>query len=152
MSVIKEYLMNIAGAVVITVFAEILLPDKWNKYIKIITGLIIISAIAAPVKERINFDISNYFTDTKALQTEGEDYSKRLIEEELCQRINTDCEERLSEEFGIATKVKCRISVNESNEITGVEAIEITGKNISQRAVERIKEIYAPQEVISNGY
>ena len=79
MSVIKEYLMNIAGAVIITVFAEVLLPDKWNKYIKIITGLIIISAIAAPIKEKINFDISDYSADIEDLQTDGEEYSKRLV-------------------------------------------------------------------------
>lgn len=151
MSVIKEYLMNIAGAVIITVFAEVLLPDKWNKYIKIITGLIIISAIAAPIKEKINFDISDYSTDIEDLQTDGEEYSKRLVIDELCERISTDCEERLSEEFGISAEAECRISVNESNEITGVEAIEITGENISEKAVERIKEIYAPQEVIANG-
>ena len=147
----KGYLMNISGAVIISVFAEILLPGKWSKYIKIITGLIIISAIASPIKEKINFDISSYYKEVETLQTDATEYKQSLVAAELAKRVNDDCENRLLEEFGINVNVECDISVNEDNQITGVKTVKISGGKISDKAVERIKEIYAPQEVITNG-
>lgn len=147
----RAYLMNIAGAVIITVFADVLLPDKWNKYIKIITGLIIISAIASPVKSKINFDISRFFRESEQLQLQGEDYSKQLIKTELASRINSDCEQRLKDEFNITADVSCSLFVNDYSEITGVDTIEITAKNINSEIIARINEIYAPKEVIVNG-
>lgn len=147
----RDYLMNIAGAVIITVFADILLPDKWNKYVKIITGLIIISAIASPVKNKINFDISRFFRESEQIQLQGEDYSKQLMKKELTDRINTDCEQRLKDEFNIPAIVSCKLSINEYNEITGVDIIEITAKGIDSKVIDRLNEIYAPKEVMVYG-
>ena len=147
----KVYLLNIAGAVIITTVSEILLPASWNKYVKIITGLIIISAIAYPIKDKLNFDISANLPGFEEISDESEAYSDKLIIQELEKKINFDCEQRLSDEFNINADVSCDISVNSDNEITGVRRITVKGK-ITHSAVERIKEIYAPQEVIADEY
>ena len=147
----KAYLLNITGAVIITVISEILLPENWNKYIKIITGLIIISAIAYPIKDKLNFSISDSIPGFEEISQKGESYSNTLIKEELAKKINTDCEERLMREYNADVKVKSEISVNSDGDITGVKRISIKGK-IPHSALERINEIYAPEEVIADEY
>jgi len=147
----REYLMNIAGAIIITVFSEVMLPDKWSKYVKIITGLIIISAIASPIKDRINFDISAFFDEGEQYVKTGEEYSQNLIKAELEKRINEDCAQRIMEEYSKKISVRTRVATNSKNEITGVLLMEIEGDELSTAALERIDEIYAPQEVIVNG-
>ena len=147
----RTYLMNLAGAIIVTAFSDVLLPDKWSKYVKIITGLIIISAIATPVKDKINFDISSYLSESEQLSQQGEEYSKKLVANELERKINEDCELRILEEFNIDSKVLCTISINEKNEITGIEEINIIAQNVGKEVVSRINEVYAPKEVRING-
>lgn len=147
----REYLMNIAGAVIITVFAEVLLPYNWSKYVKIITGLIIISAIATPLKDKINFDISQFFDESEEYRIEGEEYSRELVRRELSDKINADCEQRLLDEFNLNADVKCEIEINENEEITGVKSIEIIAEEVGDGVIYRINEIYAPREVTVNG-
>ena len=147
----RNYLMNIAGAIIITVFAEIMLPDKWSKYVKIITGIIIISAIASPVKDKINFDISAFVDEGEKYVKAGEEYSNELILSELEKNINSDCKQRIYEEFGVDAEVVCKIEVNEENEIVGVLEMRLEGNGISSSVINRIYEIYTPQEVIVNG-
>ena len=147
----KEYLMNIAGAIIITVFAEVMLPDKWSKYVKIITGLIIISAIASPVKDKINFDIKAFFDEGEQYVKTGEEYSAGLIKTELEKRINEDCAYRIMEEYKKDITVTTKVEINDKNEITGVLLMEIEGDELGSDALGRIYEIYAPKEVIVNG-
>ena len=149
--IMKAYLLNIAGAVIITVVSEILLPDNWNKYIKIITGLIIISAIAYPIRNKLNFDFSQALPGFEEISEKGEEYSSSLVHDELAKRINTDCEKRLMDEYNANVRVLCDISVSPDGGITGVKRITVKGK-IPRSAVDRIKEIYAPQEVVADEY
>ena len=68
----NTYLLNLTGAVIITVVLEILLPENWNKYTKIITGLIIISAIAYPIKNKLNFSVSDSLPGFEEISEQGE--------------------------------------------------------------------------------
>lgn len=147
----NTYLLNLTGAVIITVVLEILLPENWNKYTKIITGLIIISAIAYPIKNKLNFSVSDSLPGFEEISEQGEAYSNSLISDELARKINSDCEERILSEYNVNVKVLCDVSVNSDNDITGVRRITVKGK-IPHSAVDRIKEIYAPEEVIADEY
>ena len=148
----KEYMMNIVGAVLISVFAQVILPEKWNKYIKIITGLIIISAIVSPVKEFRKINFENYTYEAEKFNSEGENYTRELVISELSTRINNDIKTRISNEFFTEVDAKTTISVNKNNEISGISKIELTGKNINNSIITRLKEIYAPEEVLINGF
>ncbi len=147
----KSYLMNIIGAVLICVFTDIVLPDKWSKYIKIITGLIIITAIASPLENKLNLDFSEHIDQAQKFQSNGEEYTALLIKEELENTIKTDIEQRILDEFD--KEIECNVSVglNSENKISGILRVNLIG-DVNSKMLSRIEEIYAPKEVLANGY
>ena len=147
----KEYLMRIIGAVLIYVFADMLLTEKWSKYIKIITGLIIISAISAPFEKPLNLNFKEYFNESKKLETNGIEYSVELVKKELEKSLANDINSRFIEEFNQDIEARVDVSLNEENKISGVEKINLIGE-VNQKMVDRINEIYAPKEVLINGF
>lgn len=147
----KSYLMSITGAVLISVFSNVILPEKWNKYIKVITGLIIISTIVSPLKISWDFDFNKQFKMPQNIEKTSEEYSLQLIKQELKKRVDEDIKKRIKEEFSKDITANCDIGVNANGEITGVEKIIISGDEISEIAIKRLQEIYAPKEVIVNG-
>lgn len=147
----KSYLMSITGAVLISVFSNVILPEKWNKYIKVITGLIIISTIISPLKISWDFEYDKQFKIPQNIEIDAKDYSLGLIKQELKERVDEDIKKRLKEEFSKNIIADSDIGINLDGEITGVERIRISGDEISGTAVKRLQEIYAPKEVIVNG-
>ena len=147
----KGYLMQIVGTVLICVFTDIVLPDKWSKYVKIITGLIIISAIAAPLEKPLNLNFTKYFKESEKLEANGEEYQRLLIKKELENNIATDIKTRISDEFNININADVEIEINDEDKISGIDKISLKG-NINQKIVDRINEIYAPGEIFSDGY
>lgn len=147
----KSYLMSITGAVLISVFSNVILPEKWNKYIKVITGLIIISTIISPLKISWDFEYDKQFKIPQNIEIDAKDYSLGLIKQELKERVDEDIKKRLKEEFSKNIIADSDIGINLDGEITGVEKIRISGDEISGTAVKRLQEIYAPKEVIVNG-
>ena len=147
----KEYLMRIIGAVLICVFADMLLTEKWSKYIKIITGLIIISAISSPIQKPLKLDFKEYFNETKQFETDGITYSVELIKKELEKTLENDINKRFIGEFKQDIKAEVEVSLNDENKISGVEKINLIG-SINQEMINRINEIYAPEEVFINGF
>lgn len=147
----KGYLMQIVGAVLICVFADIVLPDKWSKYVKIITGLIIISTIASPLEKPLNFNFNKYFRESEKLEIDGEEYQRLLIKKELETNIATDIKTRISDEFNTDINADVEIEINDEDKISGIDKISLRG-NINQKIVDRINEIYAPGEIFSDGH
>ena len=45
----KEYIITIIGATLLSAMAGIIAPEKWRSYVQVITGLVIISCIISPV-------------------------------------------------------------------------------------------------------
>ena len=147
----KTYFMSIMFAVLISVFAGMILPDKWDKYIKIITGLIIISTIVTPLKKTWDFNYDEYLLKYDEIETDGTEYQRQLITKELGNKIKNDISDRLSEEFQVDPEVKVTIGIDQENKITGVKIIELNGDDLSDKIYDRLMEIYAPEEVIING-
>ncbi len=147
----KAYLMKIIGAVLICVFTDMLLTEKWSKYVKIITGLIIISAIIAPLEKPLKLDFKEYFNETNELTINGEEYRFELVKKELENSLSKDIKSRFIEEFNQDIEAQVYISLNEENKISGVKKINLIG-NINQKMIDRINEIYAPGEVLINGF
>ena len=86
--------MSIVGAVLILVFSEVILPDKWNKYIKVITGIIIINTIVSPLGIAWNINYSKEFEMPKSIEKESGEYSLDLIKKELKIRVDNDIKKR----------------------------------------------------------
>ena len=147
----KIYLMKIIGAVLICVFTDIALPEKWSKYIKIITGLIIISTIASPLEKPLNLNFKESFRVSEKLEQTGEEYQISLIKEEFEKNISNDIRNRIYDEFKKEISADVIVSLNEENKISGIKKIELKGE-INDEILKRINEIYAPKEIFSDGY
>ncbi|MBQ3037907.1 MAG: stage III sporulation protein AF [Clostridia bacterium] len=144
----RDYLMNITGAVLISVFCDVLLPDKWSKYVKTITGLMITAAIISPLGSfNIIPDMSGFISEAGRLEEEGEQVRNNMILEELEKNIEEDIRERFLKEFNREVSADVSVETNSDNEITGVKSIRLTGNKIDENMINRINEIYAPTEV-----
>ena len=147
----KAYLMRIVGAVLISIFTEIALPEKWGKYTKIITGIIIIAAIVSPVENAFNIDLKKHFNTPEKLEINAEEYSISLIKEEFEKTVANDIKQRMSDEFNKDIIAEVSVRINEENKISGIRSINLIG-TVNDLMVNRINEIYAPEEVLINGF
>ena len=57
----KEYIITIIGATLLSAMAGIIAPEKWRSYVQVITGLVIISCIISPVTAIVKSDIFDGF-------------------------------------------------------------------------------------------
>lgn len=143
----KTYILTIIGAAVLASFASMLSPDTWRKYVGVITGLVIISCIVAPVAK---FSKTDLFSGFEAIE-DTEDYNKNLqleiVKDEMEKRIEEDISQRLKNEFGMEVSPKVEIGVNENGEIEGVKEIRIKGAMLPDAVIRRLCEIYGVSEV-----
>lgn len=137
----KAYILTIIGASLLSVMTHILAPEQWRKYIKIVTGLVVVSVLVMPIRSLTKVDIFEDFTiETSGLDM---DIQKKAVAEELEKRIAADIEERIEQEFYQSCTAQAKIRVNASFEIEGVEAITIRGFRGDQRAAaNRMAEVY----------
>ncbi len=138
----KAYIISIIGATLLAAMAGILAPEKWRSYVRIITGLVIISCIVSPVTAIIKTDIFDGFDSVGESIEEGESIQRSLVTEELERRINEDIEARMKKEFSLDVSAECAIKVNDEGEIEGVESIYIYGDGLTERERERLCEVY----------
>lgn len=142
----KTYILTIIGAAVLSSFASVLSPDKWRKYVGVITGLVIISCIIAPVAKISKTDLFSGFEAIENSEEYSKNLQKEIIEEELAKRVGEDISSRLKNEFGINVTAKVTININDNNEITGIEQIRLKGDKLSAPAVARLCEVYGVNE------
>ncbi len=125
-------------------------PEKWRRYVGIISGAVILCAVVAPVTR---LDPERLFTSFESGTAEidlkkGEEYRNDLLERELTERINSDIEERVRNEFGKEIQASVKIDINGEGKITGVKEIKINGK-IGDRAAARLCEVYGVEKIIT---
>ena len=68
----KSYIITVIGAALLSALAEIISPEKWRGYVKIITGLVVISSIIAPAAGLVHSGAS-----TKASQASAKHVTRR---------------------------------------------------------------------------
>lgn len=142
----KAYILTIIGATLLSAYAANLAPESWRKYVRIITGLVLIICILSPVKSIVSTDLFGEFDITEYSGIEGKTQTE-LVAEELCERVKADIEERLKKEFNINVSAKVKISVNQQGEIAGVEEIRVAGDELTDMAKARLCEVYGVEEV-----
>lgn len=144
----KEYIISIAAASVISAVTEMIAPESMAKYIKIVTGLIVAVCIAQPV---INITKSDILTDisynTEKTADYGEKFLRNRVKNELESEIGADVQLRLKEEFNKDCTAKVDAAISENGEITGVGRILVYGEKIDFTAVGRLRELYGAEEV-----
>ncbi len=142
----KAYIEAVIGAALICTAADMLAPEKWQGYIRIITGLIILSVILSPVSKLRGIDIIEDFEAPEPY----EEYDERLmVADALKERIDADVNERLEAEFGITdADADTELELNSDNQIERVKSIRVSG-GIPEAAKKRLAEVYGTEEVMT---
>ncbi|MCH5211201.1 MAG: stage III sporulation protein AF [Oscillospiraceae bacterium] len=145
----REYIIAIVGATLLSALSTIIAPEKWRGYVRIITGLVIISCIVSPVSSVIKSDIFNGFEISSDSVIDGSNLQTELIVRELSKRVNEDIEARMKKEFNLSVTAECEIRVNDEGEIAGVDNVRVSGDKLTDRARMRLCEVYGlkPYEV-----
>lgn len=142
----KTYILTVIGATLLSAFAANLAPEKWQKYVRIITGLVLIICILSPIKALVSVDLFENFEIPQYSAAEGKT-QEELVISELTDRLEQDIEERLKKEFNITASAQVKIDVNSDGEIDGVKEIRVTGAVLTAAAKARLKEVYGVSEV-----
>lgn len=142
----KAYILTVIASTLLCAFCVNLAPDKWQKYIKIITGLVLIICILSPIKSFIKTDWIDALDIENADAIEGKTQDE-LIKDDLTERIENDIEERLKNEFNISVSARVTIDAGNNGEIKGVKEIRVSGGKLTEDAKARLCEVYGVPEV-----
>ena len=137
----RNYVIMIVGATLLGAMADIVSPEKWRKYISVITGFIIISCIISPIGDIIGADVFTAFDEYAVKEQNYEEIQLKKVKEETQRNIALDIKERLKNEFNFEADVKVELGLNQEGKIDGVDKI-ILNKAITYTATQRICEIY----------
>ncbi len=145
----KAYIITIIGATLLAAMAGILAPEKWRSYVQVITGLVIISCIISPLTTVVKSDIFSGFDSVEENIENSENLQTELVMEELKKRVNEDIEARMMKEFNLSVRADCVIRVDSEGAIEGVDSVRIYGDKLTDRARNRLCEVYGlkPDEV-----
>ena len=148
----KQYIISIIGATLLCASTQLLTPANWQKYVRIITGLIILSTIAFPIMKLKEI---NLFSDFSVKNADiNENLQSELVAKELKVQVEEDIEKRIQDEFLKKADAEVEIGLSENGEITGVSKIKIKTNADASRVIPRMCEIYGTkkEEVLVYGY
>lgn len=144
----KAYILKTVGAALLSAFSEYLAPKDWQKYIKLISGFIIISVLISPFSSKTPAVLFEDFEiDAEYTKKEGEEIMHDKIKEELQKKVEEDIVLRVSQEFSQSVSAKVDIKTNSDGLIESVKRIELTGEK-NDSVTERLKFAYGTDEVI----
>lgn len=146
----KAYIIQIVGAAILKIFADVLSPKEWRKNINIITGIILLTVIITPVARLKGVDILSGYEKTEEVISRGDDIYENMVREEFSKTVAKDVKERIRHEFSLDVAVEAEVAVNADGEIERISRIIITGSQMPKKVAERIAFIYDVQEVILN--
>lgn len=148
----KEYILTIIGASLLSSITNIISSEKWKPYIRIVTGLVVISVILAPVAAIRNINIFSDFKIPEEYIVQGESRQHAEVAEELIKKIGSDVEERLKNEFNINAEAEVTLKLNSELKIERVDRIYIHTKFLPKKVIDRLAEVYgvSRNEVITD--
>lgn len=142
----REYIIMIVSAALLSSFAEIVSPDNWRKYIKIVTGLIVLAVIITPILNLRDIDLLSSFAVSEQMQEMEEENQRETIKEELKKRVEQDIKDRVESEFSKVVEAEVEIGVNSSDEIVGVDKIYVYSDTSIGGLQRRLAEVYGVDE------
>lgn len=141
----KAYVMTIAGAALLSAFADAAAPHGWHKYIRLVTGLILLSVIVAPVLKADQIYTGDY------PPVEQVDYTPlpRLVASQLEQNICEDIKSRLKSEMDAEVDDVCvSVRINSDGLIDGVDEIYVHTAHSDFDAIKaRLAEVYGAKKI-----
>ncbi len=148
---VRAYIVIIAAAAVMSAAVNMLSPEKWQKYISVVTGLVMALCIGRPIFAMLNTDIFEGIKyETKQNEADGQTRFATEVKKELEHRIAEDVKNRLKREFGAECDAEADVSVNSAGQISGVNSITVYGGGIDNAAIGRLREVYGAKSVRIN--
>lgn len=148
----KGYIISVAAVSVISAVITMITPEKWGKYVGIVTGLVVTICIARPIINIMHADIFADFSVRVAdNKTNGESLFYDKVKSELENRISDDAENRLKAEFGKECDVYTEAKADGEGNVSRVSKIIVYGDKIDYTAVGRLREVYGAEEVKYGG-
>ena len=146
----KAYIIQIVGAALLSVFADMLSPAGWKKYMGIITGIILLTVIITPVARLGGADLLSVTETSEEISVSGEELYSDMLKKEFSKSVALDVKERMRREFSAEVSVEAEVEVNEKGNIDRISKIIVTGKDLNEEMSERISYIYDVGEVVLN--
>ena len=161
MEFLKEWVTNIILFILLATVIDMLLPNSsMQKYTKMVTGLLLIAIILAPIFKLISKDFESALGSIPSFQAPGEKNMKNLIElkkkeiqasqhayilEELAVKLKKGVKEELMEQYGLEIE-KIDLAINEESDQTFPENLQKVMVLLKQpergvKTVEAIKQI-----------
>lgn len=144
----KAYILKVIGAAMLASVSEFAVPKEWKKYMRLVTGFILISVLMLPLTRKIpDTDFFSQFEMTSDLKTDGEQALYKNIKEQFESDIAEDITKRISDEFGKNIKAKVEVKTTSDGKIEKVERIELFSKR-DEEIEKRMKFVYGTDEII----
>ena len=144
----KTYIVSIAVSTVLCAVVNMLTPEKWSKYVSVVTGFVITICIAQPMISILNKDILDGVSYTVTTNTgEGEEVLYKEIKTQLESRIEEDAETRLRNEFSKECIVNANVNMAADGQVEGVSLITVSGDKIDAVVIGRLREVYVAEQV-----
>ncbi len=144
----KAYILKVIGAAMLASVSEFAVPKEWKKYMRLVTGFILISVLMLPLTRKIpDTDFFSQFEMTSDLKTDGEQALYKNIKEQFESDIAEDITKRISDEFGKNIKAKVEVKTTADGKIEKVERIELFSKR-DEEIEKRMKFVYGTDEII----
>lgn len=148
----KLYIMTIAVSAIVAAAVNMLSPEKWQKYISVVTGLVMVLCIGRPIFELAHTDVfSGFHFNNESIADEGERQLRMELKKELELQLAGDVQSRIRQEFGRTAQARVRVGVDDGGLITGVESIVIYGKGFDNAVTGRLRDVYGAREVKIGG-
>ena len=139
----RNYIILVAVASVISAVTDILAPKEWRGYVRIVTGFLILAVLISPVAKLKNTQI---FTPVESFEA-SEIPARDRVAEELRKNVEKDIEERILAEFKKNANATCQLDIDEEHRIRGVLMIRVDLKKEPQGLRERLREVYGCENI-----
>lgn len=139
----REYILSVASAAVISALSEVLIPKSWQKYASLLTGALLLLTLIKPLLQIRGIELP--VLDIPSISYTEYDTSD-MVKTTLEDNIAADIKERIKTEFDTDINADVAVSTDENGAITGVLEIALDIKETPNIAA-RLSEIYAPQKI-----
>ncbi len=140
----REYMITVIGGAVLAALAHTLSPEKWTKYIKIVTGIMIVSIIVSPVSVMIHGDMFSDFEESTYIE---ENLHEKAVISQTEQKLSEDVVSRIKSELGEDITAEVVLAVSDVMQVEGVDMIKVWNGQNRERIKKILTEVYSPSEI-----
>lgn len=146
----KTYILRIAGAALLAVFADMFSPSGWKKYMGIVTGIILMIVIVTPIANLKAGNVLGNCSESEEYTNDGTKLYTDMLKREFSKSVALDVRERILNEFSTDTVVEAEIETDDDGNIEKILKITVSGRDLKKEIADRISYIYEVDEVILN--